>query len=260
MKLALSILAVSLVVSIFGYPNIAIKFEFLPMFIGFILSVILDYLVKSLAISSLGSLDNRKVIVKYNVLWIFLSSGYFLSKVFKDSIKYKNRVFRLKQEKAARAKFISNANKYNLWASSVVLAFITLFSLTDYLSLYINVRNILIWFVVFRVVSRCVEIVYAFTNDVIKNKESNSSTLTKYDRIKLALNSYVESIINFSVVYYFFDKASIGDAVLTSLGRSTISNLNLSGCRLEQFLAYGQVLTSLILVVLSLAIYVSRNK
>ncbi|WP_063651004.1 hypothetical protein [Aliivibrio fischeri] len=260
MKVAITILTICLLLSGFKYPNIFENLEFELVLYGFLISFALDYLVKYFSISTLGKLDNRNVLIKYNVLWVFISHGYFLSTVFKDSIKYKTRVFRVKQEKLARAKFIQKANLYNLWASSAALAAIAALSMTEVFGEHESFKVVVTWFVVFRALSRSIEIVYAFSKDVIRGQEKTSSALTKYHRIQLALSSYIENIVNYSIVYYFFNMTSISNAVLVSIGRSTISNVEPSKCLFDQVLAYGQVLTALSLVVLSLAIYVSRKK
>ncbi|OOF22460.1 hypothetical protein BZJ19_14595 [Salinivibrio proteolyticus] len=260
MKFSISILAICLLLSVFNHPNSLEDLEFEIALYGFLLSFALDYLVKYCSISTLGKLDNRNVHIKYNLLWIFVSHGYFLSQVFKDSIRYRSRVFRVKQEKIARAKFIQKANLYNLWTSSVILVAIASLSMTEVFRDYESFKVVITWFVIFRTLSRSIEIVYAFSKDVIKGEEKTSSALTKYNRIQLALSSYIENIVNYGVVYYFFNMTSISNAVLVSISRSTISNVDPSTCLLDQALAYGQVLTTLSLVVLSLAIYVSRKK
>ena len=260
MKVSITILTICLLLSVFNYPNVLGNLEFELALYGFLLSFALDYFVKYCSISTLGKLDNRNVHIKYNLLWIFVSHGYFLSTIFKDSIIYRSRVFRVKQEKLARARFIQKANLYNLWASSATLAVIAALSITEVFREYESFKAVITWFVIFRALSRSIEIVYAFSKDVIKGEEKTSSSLTKYDRIQLALSSYIENIVNYSVVYYFFNMTSISSAVIVSIGRSTISNVDPSKCLLDQSLAYGQVLTTLSLVVLSLAIYVSRKK
>ncbi len=260
MKVAITTLTICLLLSVFNYPNVLGNLEFKLALCGFILSCALDYLVKYCSISTLGKLDNRNVHIKYNLLWIFVSHGYFLSTIFKESIRYRGRIFRVKQEKLARAKFIQKANLYNLWASSATLAAIAALSITEVFREYESFKAVITWFVIFRALSRSIEIVYAFSKDVIKGEEKTSSTLTKYARIQLALSSYIENVVNYGVVYYFFNMTSISNAVLVSIGRSTISNVDPSKCLLDQILAYGQVLTTLSLVVLSLAIYVSRKK
>ena len=118
--------------------------------------------------------------------------------------------------------------------------------------------------------SRINEIFYSFINDAIDKVERSqpTSTLTFSDRIKLALTSYLELIINFSLIFYllpihWFDKefGSIVDALyfsgvtITTLGYGDYSPVH----SVTQILSIYEVLCGFILIVVSFSIYVGRG-
>lgn len=235
--------------------------------IGFALSVLAEYMIRFFSFKSiLPEPDYRNVMPDNNYLWILISPGYFFSRNFKRKIQYKNRIFNSKAKKNSKATFIKNANHHNLLLSSIIFSLVSILGLlksTINIYSFDTIVAFLIFFVIFRTISRSIEIIYAFTNDVISPCLANSSSLNKYDRIKLALNSYIENILNFSSLYYLHSHnyKDVVEALYTSIGRNTLTNLNISNSDLFITLStYGQVITSLTLVVLSLAIYVSRAK
>lgn len=195
-----------------------------------------------------------------NYVWLFLSPGYFFSKLFKEKIKD------IKKSRDVKANFIKSSNKSNLISSSIIFLVITVLGLLQTkidFHPYSIIYNFFIGFVSFRVLSRSSEIIYAFVNDVFDDEGDATTSLTKFDRIKLALNSYVENILNFASLYFLYseNKSSLS-CLFDSIGRSTISNVSpvlVSDDFLLNIAIYGQVVTSLVLVVLSLAVYVSRK-
>ncbi|MGU5814327.1 hypothetical protein ACV1EC_05425 [Aeromonas hydrophila] len=273
MVFAILVLFLGVLSSIFLHSDHTSYFTyhlFFTAILGFFSSIVLDWAIKEESISFLPKEDRRK---KYKdvkmFFWFFISSGYILSKIFKDSICYRERNSDLvackdincKCEKVAKAAFISNANRLNLVVSGILLLFITIASFNIDLVKINFIWQSFSFFIFFRVTSRSVEIIYAFTMDVLNDESKSSSSLGKYDRIGLALKSYVENILNYSLVYYVFSNQNgIGGAILNSIGTATISKVHNSNCNLEQLFVYGQVLTSLCLVVLSLAIYISRKE
>lgn len=273
MVFAILVLLFGVLSSIFLYPAHTSYFTYHLVFtaiLGFLSSIVLDWAIKEESISFLPKEDRRKKDkdVK-NFFWFFISSGYILSKIFKDSICYRERNsdvvacgdINCKCEKAAKAAFISNANRLNLVVSGILLLIITIASFNMDVVKINFIWQSFSFFIFFRVTSRSIEIIYAFTMDVLKGESKSSSSLDKYDRIDLALKSYVENILNYSLVYYVFSNENgVGSAVLNSIGTATISKVHNSNCNLEQLFVYGQVLTSLCLVVLSLAMYISRKK
>jgi len=158
-------------------------------------------------------------------------------------------------------KYIKSNNNLNIFFSTVVFFVVIYFG--DGAEYWYGV---LFWLVFFRFISRSVEIMYAFGKDVTSN-DNPDSDLTKFDRINLALKSYVEIYIYSSALYFLiiFEPTWL-KAISMSFGVGTLTNVSealekVSECH-EWFglLIYFQVFTTLSLIVLSLAVYVSREK
>ncbi|MEZ8579443.1 hypothetical protein AB4622_26745 [Vibrio splendidus] len=192
--------------------------------------------------------DIRSVESK-GILSILLSSDYWFSRYFKLQII--QNVFDKK------GRLVELFNQVNL-ALSFCIFFALIFVWQSW-----HVPNILISLVVIRCVSRSFEISYAFLMDVIYQK-SNTSNLDKFHRIRLALSSYIEIYVLYASVYFVFDPSSYGlEALVKSLGVGTFTNVSAAfQCSSDIFtlLVYGQVFTTLILVLMSLAVYVGRSE
>ncbi|PSW61875.1 hypothetical protein C0W54_08515 [Photobacterium kishitanii] len=228
--------------------------------IGIISTFIFEFMLRFFSYQKLDKeAKGQNATLARNYVWLLLSPGYFFSKLFKEKIKD------IKKSRDVKADFIKSSNKSNLLSSSIVFLVITVLDLLQTkidIHVYSIIYNFLIGFVSFRVLSRSSEIIYAFVNDVFDDEKDATTLLTKFDRIKLALNSYVENILNFASLYFLYseNKSSLS-CLFDSIGRSTISNVSPAK---DDFLLniaiYGQVVTSLVLVVLSLAVYVSRKR
>lgn len=115
-----------------------------------------------------------------------------------------------------------------------------------------------------RFVSRSFEITYAFGRDVLQDSVT-TTRLTKYERIKLALISYIE-IFSYSAAAYLLLPTVAGpaDAITLSLNVGTLTNVGYAFSKPDAPLivniVFIQVFTTLSLVVLSLASYLSREK
>jgi hypothetical protein len=177
---------------------------------------------------------------------IFVSPGYWLARYYKGKIK-------CAKEEATLARYLKLNNWLNLWISVAILLGV------DLAATFGVEKSVMAGLVFWRFLSRSTEIAYAFGKDVV-SKSKPTSDLDKFDRIRLAINSYFEIVV-YSAAFYFVvntDKSFVC-SLLDSLGVSTLTNVpgaiepNWIG-----FVVYGQVLTTLSLVVLSLAVYVSR--
>lgn len=246
---------------------------YVEVFFGFLLSFSIDIVVKIYGLFSVPygyiKISNAKITMSY-LATVWLSSGYVFAKICKGMIvpsaKYANCMSKdCDCVKHLKGKFINRANKGNLFVSASILLPLIFIDVVGINIQSIPDLSILIAAVIFRVISRSFEIIYAFTKDVLSNKKVTSSNLDKYDRIRLALSSYIENILNFCTAYYFLasiinpkENTSIGSSVLESIGTATISNVHEASCLFEKFLVNLQVVTALALVVLSLAAYLSR--
>ena len=119
-------------------------------------------------------------------------------------------------------------------------------------------------------ISRANEIIYAFLDDAIAKVkfEDNTSDLGFGDRIRLALWSYLELVVNFANVYYlmpedWFDESleTYGQALYFS--GVTITTLGYGDyapkCWIPQLLSVYEVFCGFSLLIVSFTVYVSRG-
>jgi hypothetical protein len=186
---------------------------------------------------------------------IWVSPGFWLARCKKNRID----AFPKHLIKRSRRRFIVANNKHNLYFSALVclLAFIP--SRGNEIGFWVN----LLWaFATFRFISRTVEIALAFGSDVLL-RAKNRSGLHKHMRIRLAFNSYVELFLLAAPVYYAHAIA-VGriEAIKFSLFVGTLTNVGdvFKSTPLVVNLVFLHVIATMSLVILSLAVYVSRAK
>lgn len=180
-------------------------------------------------------------------------------------------------QKETRKNFIEYTNWLNIIVACVYLLLVIIFASNK------GYQDLLFCFIFFRVSSRCIEIIFAFYKDVVRTKTSKhnskinlnykSSSLLRGNRISLAIHSYVEVIILFTIIYYlsywntklgfislFGESVKFIDFLFYSF---SISAFNVSfiqeGSNLLHYFHTLQILTSLTLVVLSLASYIGSK-
>ena len=160
-----------------------------------------------------------------------------------------------------RKNFIQKCNIFNLFISLFLLIICIITVCYDK-----NFQSWLIGITFFRVYSRSIEIVYAFGKDALSESD-NKSKLTKFERIELAIRSYVE-IYLYSAAFYItiIKDVDILKPLVMSLSVGSLTNVAYSQSPdllfydWMQLFAFCQVFSTLSLVVLSLAIYVSRKE
>lgn len=137
----------------------------------------------------------------------------------------------------------------------------------DYHFVYGLAAGLLIWLLP---LSRCNEIFYAFINDAldkVAHKEAHSKLLF-HERIRLAMNSYIELVVNFGIIYFLLpfqwfnaQFPSIADALyfsgvtITTLGYGDYSPSHI----LTQGLVVYEVFCGFILLIVSFTIYAGRG-
>lgn len=180
---------------------------------------------------------------------ILASPGFWLARRYKEEIR--NIPGHLP---CHLKKYITANNYFNLWFSLILFFVLSLLWLVD------GLLSIFFYFVCWRFASRSFEIAYAFGNDAVTGHERQTSSLTKFDRISLALKSYAEIFV-FSASLYLV--SGVGDPIFSlfaSLGVGTLTNVGQVATSYGlASAAYTQILTTISLVVLSLAVYVSRD-
>ncbi|MFW6015484.1 MAG: hypothetical protein ACOCRK_03540 [bacterium] len=184
-------------------------------------------------------------------IYYSLSLDYWSAKSFKKN--------KLLNKRAYSGNFIRSSNCYNFIIS--LLIFLVVINLNDikYLDFFKFSWGI-------RVFSRSFEIMIAFVRDVIDDGKKRTDIISG-ERIKLAIYSYFEIIINFSVFYYLLsylsDEAKVIKYVFESIGISTFTGVNFSYPNYNLYynlFIILQLFTSISLVYFALANYISEKK
>lgn len=261
----------------------------LLIIISFIIYVLIEYFIRSLSYSYL-SIEKYTFPSRGFECWrdiVFLiSPGYWFAKYYKrrvrNDIEKKYDFCNYKEYLENKLKeYIINNNHFNIVTSFMLFFLVLCFSKEknqsdiSHLTNYISIYSVFFWVVVWRLISRCFEITVAFGFDVMSENKP-SSALNKYDRISLALKSYLEIYVISSTTYVFMPHAKNAlDAIFISLGTGTLSSVsnyikmpyeitNLcfskNSIYLMDFFLFIQIFTTLSLVILSLAVYVGRSK
>ncbi|WP_316675001.1 hypothetical protein [uncultured Tolumonas sp.] len=256
MKISLFFLLLNFIILIIDkFSNLQFSYLYFVVLLGMLLAFFMELFIRLCAHNRLKSENTDTASpTKKSYFWLLLSPGFYYSSYFKSKI---NSTYKIKELRTA---LVKNINHYNLTFSA---GFFTLLSVIDFLGHdklgIISFKVFVLGFCSIRNTSRCIEIIYAFVNDVFDNNQI-STTLNKFDRAKLALNSYMENIFNFASLYYAIEISNRSfPSLLSSIGRSTISNIG-TAKELTFIAIYAQIITSLVLVVLSLTIYISREK
>jgi len=194
------------------------------------------------------------------ILCVFISFTFVMA----DFLKYKEK---RKGNKSKEIIIKLNKLYFSLSFVSSLLVYLTskldMFEVPDLLQLGLYV---VIFYFAF---SRCNEIFFAFIKDAtssLKNPVCKSG-LKYYEKINLAMRSYLELIINFGIMYYilncigWFSDGTINllqsiyfsGVTITTLGYGDIHPTTI----LAQLLTVYEVLSGFTLIVVSFAVYVS---
>lgn len=268
----------------------------------FIFSFFLHFIVYLLTLKKLEviPIPIKKKIFKYKILnksLMFLSPDYMFAHIYKEvlndnydnnscELRKKNKYYHYYREEKFRCKLIKDRYEceihkkkrtrklfilYSNWSNLIVTSYLTIiavFNLYDeIISLFFV--NIMIVFIILRTLSRVIEIIYAFYNDVVSTNMTHNleigeraSNLKRGNRISLAIHSYVEVTLLFALIYYLLQ---IGPKVLNEeyiniiLYSFSVSAFNASFIEstytFVNFLHVIQVVTSMTLIILAIASY-----
>lgn len=188
------------------------------------------------------------------------SPDYYTASIFKSLSGYGSRKFLANYYQTI---YVKIWNKVNIYAS-IFCYIIMLMAINN-----TYVFSILFWLSYVRFFSRCSEISIAFFHDVIRKPERSiqkrNTFLTKYERVQLAVTSYFE-IYFLSAAIYLTNKPFTGSwlsSVFDTLSVGSLTNVGIlvtappTG---NEVYAFVQVFTTLVLVLMSLAVYLGREK
>lgn len=190
----------------------------------------------------------------------FYSPDYYTASVFKSLSGYNNNKIVANYYQTI---YVKTWNKTNIYVSFFYyLILLIAFSNNYFFSL-------LFGFSFVRFFSRCSEISIAFFHDVINKPEKSiykrNTFLTKYERIHLAAVSYVEIYFLSAAMYLTIKPSSENclNSIVDSLSVGSLTNVGrvVSGPSTSVDLyVFVQVFTTLVLIIMSLAVYVGREK
>lgn len=190
---------------------------------------------------------------------IAFSPDYWWAFRFKSRLK---SMIPQDQKKELLKKYVTQNNKLNLIVS-ITLA-VTCLTVFHFLGSSYLLSTLLSALSVIRFVSRSYEISYAFVCDVFQQHDS-STGLKKNERILLALYSYVEIFFYSAAAYTVLPTITTAlDAITISLSVGTLTNVGYAfsrpGTPFVVNILFVQVFSTLSLVVLSLAAYLSKSE
>jgi hypothetical protein len=189
---------------------------------------------------------------------LMLSQDFWWAKRFKSRIKqFQSQDLRLQKLKI----YVQENNKLNFWVSLTLTGILFCFYTPNNRSVLFD---LLLMVGVIRFISRSFEIAYAFGKDVLQTSES-ATGLSKIERVRLALLSYAEIFVYSTAAYLALPTVDGPlDALVVSLSVGTLTNVGFAfgtkNVLPYNILVFVQVFTTLSLVVLSLASYLSREK
>ena len=179
-----------------------------------------------------------------------------------------------RQQKAEVGKLIKKYNSIYLVLAILLAIGMHLLSPVDIYNVNEDMGDAFIWAAGLLIwiypLSRANEIIFSFYRDAIEklNGEPSRSDLKFGDRIKLAMRSYVELVVNFATIYallppsYFdcgissyLDALYFSGVTITTLGYGDIS----PSAVFPQLLSIYEVLCGFMLIVVSFAVYTGRG-
>lgn len=178
------------------------------------------------------------------------------------------------QEKKRLQKFVIYSNWVNLMSAGALMFLCLILSAPWKKGQTNNIIEFLFILVLVHIISRAIEVSFAFYNDVVKAKMTKdlkigerSTNLKRGHRISLAVHTYVEFILLFSILYFLEPKlinwdvfSHLNNYVEFILYSASVAAFNIS-FDVKQLTSFGkiihtlQVFLSINLVVLSIATY-----
>lgn len=212
---------------------------------GYLLNWIIAWVLHKVAFRSVNynlKKKNKQMSLHEKVLGILLTPDFLFASFYKNKLP-----------KCKKAKFIYNSNWLNIILMFNIGSLLLLTQQNLHVPLFLKV------FFIFHLISRIVEISYAFYKDII-DVEKNT-TIEAHQRIRLAVNSYLEIILLFAVIYFIYSSKSFQNSLLLS---GSVSTFTFSSVKYEsikfKYITSIQIFSSLNLVILSIASYIGEKK
>jgi|GEM_PF-6230509 len=189
--------------------------------------------------------------------WLFLvaSPDYWFADTFKR---------RLCPEQ--RRRFLQECNWLNIAASLVILILLDVLDSLGLLggALLVTAKS----FLVYRLISRVIEITVGFYKDVVVEAEPRCTGLCAGQRISLAIHSYFDIIALYAAVYFAVFprllpcrlRSPVGAFLYSCSVSSFIFSLPSRGDPISSLVVLTQMFASLNLVVLSVAVYITMKE
>lgn len=208
------------------------------------------------------STTNKEVMIRF--LEFLFSPTYFYADYRKRELRESGSV--------AKGNLIRAYNtRYLLMAITLCIGVSFIHDDSAYSSEYSRAYSVMVFIIIWLFpLSRANEVCYAFLRDAIAkvNGEKSTSDLKYGERIKLALKSYIELILDFGALFYLLpscwfkgtftnliDSIYFSGVTITTLGYGDISSVHM----IPKLLSVYEVLCGFTLIVVSFAIYTGRG-
>lgn len=213
------------------------------LFLAIIVFIMIIHLKKSEKNENSYTYHLSKIIADYKVL----SVDWWCAKYFKAKFLVKNLLGKCEIEenklkntcmyRNEKARLLKGFNKTNLIFTVIILS---IYIIDIVLDLFVRKQEVskisfdnyfivLNVFVVIRVISRTIEIIYAFYKDV--EEENKTSSLMNGNRLQLAVWSYIEMILLYAIIYYIsgvFYEDNLFDNIVRSFGIMSFTDIDLT--------------------------------
>jgi hypothetical protein len=188
---------------------------------------------------------------------LFVSPDYWWARRFKLRL---SAAAPLEQRAALLKAYVVSNNRANIWFSlALAVVCVTSKTIAPTSAIFLMAATA----AVIRFASRSYEITYAFVRDVFQTTTA-STGLSKEERVRLALTSYLEIYLYSAAAYTVLPTPAPYDALTLALNVGTLTNVGYAYSAVPNSFAvnmvFVQVISTLSLVVLSLAAYLGRDK
>lgn len=169
------------------------------------------------------------------------------------------------EDKVSRGQLLTRWNS-GLFCFEIFLCL--LLAVLSYFEFTIESLSFTKYLLVYYAISRCCEISYAFYVDAFSelSNEERKTNLSKVDKIKMAMKSYLGLMINFSFIFYllpipsmfncdfgnFLNALYFSGVTITTLGYGDISPVHW----LSKMLVVSEVLAGFLLIAVAVATYI----